>query len=537
MKRHFGIEAFCLISVNLYKMARLGAGFQMVSALSLPSASHRNCLASSELQRKHNCYSYFTSKCFLNSSRGKQMLLLGKKDRLDNDNYDDYKSVKDNIYDEYDDESPPYDDYIDEDTEDEVEVTSWEWEPYRKSTHVYLPPPGLTQDMRSRDQGNSDADTSENGIPKTIVHFIGGTLFGSYPLQFYKPLLESIAEQSNSIIVATSIPVTLSSNPLNHFAITKEIATNFRNAYRNIIADEYGKSAANKMKIVGLGHSLGSRLHAILSTSEKCKKIGFEREGNIFVSFNNYNAVESVPGVKNLEEGIENTFYGESSDNIKGKNRQRSDAYYDEYEIGISDVVNAVSEGLQEQISSLKTVVTPDWDKKELEFQPTPTQLWDGLTMNYKVVNTLLVQFDKDYIDQSSKLARIIADSGSKEPNEMAQKDTNSTVVKDGMKNEDSESAKELASNMEIFEPDVKFARLRGTHLTPVSYSDTFIVKAFKRAASIDQILSEAIQEEADYRPKSKSKRKIIKNQDSDNLAKSISKYITDVVQYDKSQH
>ncbi len=76
------------------------------------------------------------------------------------------------------------------------------------------------------------------------------------------------------------------------------------------------------------------------------------------MSFNNYNAVESVPGVKNLEEGIENTFYGESSDDTKNKKRQRSDAYYDEYEIGISDVVNAVSEGLQEQISSLKTVVS-----------------------------------------------------------------------------------------------------------------------------------------------------------------------------------
>lgn len=179
--------------------------------------------------------------------------------------------------------------------------------------------------------------------------------------------------------------------------------------------------------------------------------------------------------------------------------------------------------------------MTPDWDKKELEFQPTPTQLWDGLTMNYKVVNTLLVQFDKDNIDQSSKLATIIADS--KDPNEVVQKDKNSTVVENDVKNKNAGSAEEFPTDVEIFEPDVKFARLRGTHLTPVSYSDTFIVQAFKRAASIDQILSEAIQEEADYRPKSKSKRKLIKNQDSDNLSKSIAKYITDVIQEDKAQN
>ncbi len=466
---------------------------------------------------------------------------------------DENRNMNDRYY-EYDDgyEDDEDDEYYDDyEYDEEEEDLSWEWETYRKTTHIYLPPPEPVNKLgESENEMNGTGSGTGTGAPKTIIHFIGGTLFGSYPLQFYKPFLESIAEKSNSIIVATSIPVTLSSNPLNHFAITKEIAQNFRNAYRNVIVDEYGKSTANQMKIVGLGHSLGSRLHAILNTSDKCKRIGFEREGNIFVSFNNYNAMECVPGVKNLERGIEETFNtAEGRDSqSRGRRRQYSDEYYDEYEIGLSDVVNAVSEGIQDQLSTLKTVVTPDWDRNELEFQPSPNQLWEGLKMNYRVDKTLVVQFSNDGIDQSSKLTKMILE-GSDQENEKLDvvagsnanvnaTTTSTTKVQAGDESNDSTvgSSTEVNANvtsvdLDAFHPDIKYAWLRGTHLTPVSYSDTFIVQAFKRAATMDQILSEAIRSEGEYRPKSKKRRKAVQNKDVENLTDSIAKYVTDILQ------
>ena len=147
-------------------------------------------------------------------------------------------------------------------------------------------------------------------------------------------------------------------------SVTNNVAKDFNRAYRDIIVDEYGKSASNQMKLVGMGHSLGSHLRVIISTSKSLKKIGFDQKANILLLFNNYSAVESVPGVKGLEKGIQDTLLGNGN---KSRNRRsRPDAYYDEYEIGLGDVVNAVSEGIQDQVSSLKTAITTDLDEKSL---------------------------------------------------------------------------------------------------------------------------------------------------------------------------
>jgi hypothetical protein len=84
-----------------------------------------------------------------------------------------------------------------------------------------------------------------------------------------------------------------------------------------------------------------------------------------------------------------------------------------------------------------------------------------------------------------------------------------------------------------LLKKDIKFARLRGTHLTPVSYSQTFIAQAMKRAGGAlgqDQILQEAIQEENEYRPSSKKRRTRVKKQDIDHLSASIARYVTDII-------
>lgn len=385
---------------------------------------------------------------------------------------------------------------------------SWEWETYEKSTHIFFPP-----------QTSFQFDKGENQRPNTIIHFIGGTLFGSYPLQFYKSFLESVAKKSNSIIVATSVPVVLSSNPLNHFAITKEISRNFRDAYRYVISDEYGKTSANQMKIVGMGHSLGSRLLAILNTSQKCKRIAFKRDGNVFISFNNYNAVESVPGIKNLSKGIIEETDNDEGHNFRDQRRKYPDDRFDETEIGLSDVISAVTEGLQDQMSLFKTIITPDFVKSDLEFQPTPSQIWKGLQTNYNVRKTLVVQFDNDNIDQSSRFANSIVESLTNREGHLTVNTTNTEIT-----NIDSNSSVNNITS------HVRFCRLQGTHLSPVSYSDTIFLKAIKRTPFIDQILSEAIQEESAYQPISNSKQNKGQKKVLEQLTDSIGRYVTDII-------
>jgi Protein of unknown function (DUF1350). len=455
--------------------------------------------------------------------------------RTEDEFYDNYNGEKYNDDYDYDDDVfwGDEDDYDDEDIE--VPQNEWEWETYQKSTHVYLPPPISSV--------SKEGDISNNSqVPKAIIHFIGGTLFGSYPLQFYKQLLERVARLSNSIVVATSIPVTLTKNPLNHFQLAKNIAIDFNKAYRYVIVDEYGEDVASEMKIVGLGHSLGSRLQMIISTSKKLNRIGFERDGNIFIAFNNYNAYSSVPGVKRLESEIQETFNGGYSRNYnRAKYRKKS-----EYEIGLTDVVNAVSDGIQEQVQSFKTAITPDLDKTALEFQPTPQQLWDGIDKNYSVNKTLVVQFDQDLIDQSSRLATAILESeGYKNDVILADGGRNISASVSGHNITDvghagnttisSKSSKTIQDDDSVVgrsNKDIKFARLRGTHLSPVSYSDTFVVQAIKRAGALgqDKILQEAIQEENDYRPSSQKVRTRVQNQDMENLSCAIARYVSDKI-------
>ena len=362
--------------------------------------------------------------------------------------------------------------------------------------------------------------SAKNEMPRAIIHFIGGTFFGSYPLKFYSPLLEQIAQKSNSIVIATSVPITLSKNPLNHYLLSKTIAQDFNRAYRDVIVDEYGSDVAEGMVLVGLGHSLGSRLHTIICTSKKLTRIGFERAANVLLSFNNFSAVESVPGVKSLERGIQETLYGKngSGSGRSARSKPRSDAFYDEYEIGLGDVVNAVSEGIQDQVSSIKTAITPDLDETSLEFQPSPQQLWDGIRKNYDVDKTLVVQFDRDLIDQSSRLATTILEKESKKKDtedrklhkngevsagadesgsqneigkdkdkdndkerEHQQSRSDFSRSKSTSKGNDDEKAgsqennKHESDNNDGSMKDIRFARLQGVHLSPVQDEDILL--------------------------------------------------------------
>ena len=85
----------------------------------------------------------------------------------------------------------------------------------------------------------------------------------------------------------------------------------------------------------------------------------------------------------------------------------------------------------------------------KLEFHPTPNQLWNALQTNYNVDNALLVQFDQDEVDQCSRLASTLTTIPSHPTNTNEQPPQPKTKT-----------------------TDVKCARLKGIHLSPI---DNFI--------------------------------------------------------------
>ena len=108
----------------------------------------------------------------------------------------------------YGDDEYEYDPYEEEEEEEEYEYVTppprVEWEEVRvpdsdggfTSAFVLLPP----------------SPPSMHPLPRAVVHFVGGVMFGSAPKLFYRTLLESIVEHTQCAIVVTPLPVI---TPLN----------------------------------------------------------------------------------------------------------------------------------------------------------------------------------------------------------------------------------------------------------------------------------------------------------------------------------
>ena len=121
---------------------------------------------------------------------------------------------------------------------------------------------------------------------------------------------------------------------------------------------------------------------------------------------------------------------GDGYDFDDGDYDDDDDDYDDDDDIEWEEFVDGVQSFTKQQAERIRTALTPK--SRDLEFRPSPDQLWKAIEDDgrYNVNQTLVVQFDDDTIDQGAKLAQILHD-------------TNSS--------------------------DVKFARLRGTHVTPLS--------------------------------------------------------------------
>lgn len=380
-----------------------------------------------------------------------------------------------------------------------------QWETYR-STSILFPPP------------------SKSNRPKAIIHFVGGTFFGSYPRKFYGKFLEDIAIKCDAVIVATPIPLVLpgkglvdrlgnwllddsldddwdrrnrkrgyiaegSNNPLNHLNLAQAVQKEFNKSYRDVVIDEYcadlesERDVEDFMKsvpIVGVGHSLGARLQAIscsqpdvakyLAMGKNRRLIRSGREGMVYLGFANWGASTSIPGVDSLEQTVRKREMSQEqkrcdrrgagvTEDVYGDRRARPRRYgqsydrysqYDDDDLDLADIFGDVIRDVTKGAKQIGAALTPAAD--DLEFKPSPDELWESLASSrgsYKKCcqNTLIVQFDEDPIDQGSRLARTLL-----------QVDNTIHSFEDVQPNNASH--------------DVKFARLNGGHLTPVSFRD-----------------------------------------------------------------
>ena len=466
--------------------------------------------------------------------------------------------------DEYEDEygysrgNKRADDYDDNnkrsDYEDSGDVRSkqiCEWETYR-STSILFPP-------------------LSSGRPKAVLHFVGGTFFGSYPKKFYGSLLEDIATKCGAVVVATPIPVILpgkslvnrleqwmfdeggsrgdrgkegETNPLDHVYLAEYVQREFNNAYRDVVLDEFFGGFVNDpevetfMKntpIVGIGHSLGARIQAVscshphvsnryLSMGKGKRLIRSGRDGMIYLGFANWGASSSIPGLEQLERTVkkkENEQQAKSqSRDRRGdgvgrqddvwaerstRRRKRTRYSYDRYDaegLDITDIFSDVVTGVAKGVNQISEALTPD--ANSLEFYPTPDELWEDLSPKTNDIyrkacqNNLIVQFDQDPIDQGSRLTRTLLAEVDDEPR-----------------------------------PDIKFARLQGGHLTPVTLQDGISKFLPKGAMALFSSSYDFILQQFDDERTGKSTQK--QRQEAKDVANTVASYIESLAKSNRS--
>ena len=330
--------------------------------------------------------------------------------------------------------------------------------------------------------------------PTAVLHFVGGTFFGSAPKLWYRTFLEGLVRHTQCAIVVTPIPVTLLKSPLQHIELTQKLMRALDYAWVSVLEDEYGDNLSG-VPVCGMGHSLGARLLVVLATLTKNKPRGPVPPYKSFalISFTNFGASAGIPGVSTL---MRQSKKQEKVQQIKKERQQRKEAQRnrrwvdDEYAYDDGDDVDGEWDELmddlqgmfQEQASRVKTALTPK--SEDLEFFPSPDMLWKALKEDrrYGIPETLVVQFDDDQVDQSSKLARIL-------------QDTNSSAV--------------------------KFARLRGTHLSPIAITEDEYEGWLEFPSRASKTVWKAIK----GRSKTKSQEEAMRD-----LRQSVARYITDVV-------
>jgi len=157
-----------------------------------------------------------------------------------------------------------------------------------------------------------------------------------------------------------------------------------------------------------------------------------------------------------------------SGDNNNNDARRRYDRYdrYDAEDLDLADVFSDVVSSVTKGAKQIGEALTPE--AEDLEFSPTPNELWDDISSSdgwysQSCQNNLIVQFDQDPIDQGSRLARTLLAAYDAELNSTA-----TDMETDGDRDEPLH--------------DVKFARLPGGHLTPVTLQDG-IAKLLPRGA------------------------------------------------------
>ncbi len=171
--------------------------------------------------------------------------------------------------------------------------------------------------------------------PRAIVHFLGGAFVAAAPHLTYRLLLEDLAKAGYAIVATPFI------NTFDHRSIASEVYNSFEDTVELLQDERYLPD--RYLPIYGVGHSMGCKLHLTIGSM-----YDVNRAGNIFISFNNFSARDSVPLIGQMPQEL------------------------------------------------------------SMEFTPNPQETLDLIANYYDVPRNLIIKFNNDTIDQSYTLGQTL---------------------------------------------------------------------------------------------------------------------------------
>ncbi|CAM9128144.1 unnamed protein product [Phaeothamnion confervicola] len=275
--------------------------------------------------------------------------------------------------------------------------------------------------------------------PIAVIHFLGGAFVGAAPHLSYNYLLSGLAD-AGFIIVATPYPL-----GFDYLAVCDGILERFERAAVPL-AQEYGA-----LPVVGVGHSCGALLQLLIT----CLFPDTPRAANALLSFNNKPVDQAVPLFEEvvlplvtqlLADGSGTAALGETLQALRETVLNLADT------VARSELAPAVLEGellpLVRQILQVVDQIPPllrAVAEGTREFTPTPEETKDVARKMYRARRTLLVQFERDTIDETRAIKDVIQ-----------------------------EGKTLLRMRRPMVDMDLRYEMITGTHVTPLT-QDVFL--------------------------------------------------------------
>lgn len=235
----------------------------------------------------------------------------------------------------------------------------------------------------------------DGAAPEAVVHFCGGAFVGASPQITYGLFLERLCARARVTIVATPFAI-----GFEHLRIADDAQLAFERALAALAAEDPASYA--DAPTFGVGHSMGSLLHAIIGARYRLDGPG-RRAGNALMSFNNKPTTDAVPlfaevlapGLRLLSPAI--TAVTTNPASLASRSaaefvfRSPSSPFY-------------ASAGVVRELLPVLDQIEPvfmEVANGASEFVPTPGATRELMAHHYRVPRTLLVRFEDDSIDET----------------------------------------------------------------------------------------------------------------------------------------